>query len=261
MLLITKIETLKTKENFAEMYRLIYTSKDPYITFGSELLETKVAKEIIKGRRFINPQNGIDVVLGASNEVGDLIGLQYEAWETQIKNYTSLQNKHHIISKELNDIKMLNFWGRIKFIFTGKISAEPKRPKVGLGVIIQKDGKILLGKRKNSHGAGEWSLPGGHLEFNESWEDCAMREVREEVGIEIGNIRFFRATNDLFPKEDKHYITLFMQADYVSGEVVNKEPDKAEDWKWFNWDTECMPSPLFTPLSNLLIQLIQNKNE
>ena len=59
-----------------------------------------------------------------------------------------------------------------------------KRPSVGVGVFVYNmDGKILLGKRKGAHGAGEWSLPGGHLEFNESFERCCEREVMEETGI------------------------------------------------------------------------------
>ncbi|MBA4320552.1 MAG: DNA mismatch repair protein MutT [Flavobacterium sp.] len=94
-----------------------------------------------------------------------------------------------------------------------------KGPKVGVGVIVIKDGKILLGKRKNTHGKGAWSFPGGHLEFNESWEDCAARETMEETGIMIKNIRFGAATNDIFQIEKKHYITIFMLSDYNSGEV------------------------------------------
>jgi len=63
-----------------------------------------------------------------------------------------------------------------------------KKPKVGVGIIVIKDNKVLLGKRKNSHGEGSWCFPGGHLEFNESLENCAKREVLEETGIEIKNI-------------------------------------------------------------------------
>lgn len=60
---------------------------------------------------------------------------------------------------------------------------------VGVGVMIfDKDGMILLGKRKGSHGAGEYSFPGGHLEYGESFEECAKREVMEECGIEIKNL-------------------------------------------------------------------------
>ena len=48
------------------------------------------------------------------------------------------------------------------------------RPKVGIGVIIIKDSKVLMGKRKGLHGAGFWHFTGGHLELNESIEDCAV---------------------------------------------------------------------------------------
>ena len=124
------------------------------------------------------------------------------------------------------------------------------RPKVGVGVIIIKDNKILLGKRKNSHGDGTWSFPGGHLEYDESWEDCAKRETMEETGINIKNLRFDTATNDVFEKEEKHYITLYMVCDYDSGEVINMEPEKCEKWDWFEWNN--LPSPLFLPIQNLL---------
>ncbi len=123
-----------------------------------------------------------------------------------------------------------------------------ERPKVGLGVMVIKEGKILLGKRKNSHGEGAWSYPGGHLEYGESWEECAKREVSEETGIEINNLRFATATNDIFEKEQRHYVTIFILADHSGGEVKLMEPDKCEQWQWFEW--EKLPSPLFVPIQN-----------
>ncbi len=125
-------------------------------------------------------------------------------------------------------------------------------PKVGIGVCVVKDRKVLLGKRKNSHGDGTWSFPGGHLEYGESWEECAAREVMEETGVSITNIQFATATNDIFEKESKHYITIFMIADYKSGEVQNMEPEKCERWEWFEWNPDTFPSPLFVPLQNLV---------
>lgn len=129
---------------------------------------------------------------------------------------------------------------------------ETNRPQVGIGVIVVKDQKILLGKRKNAHGQGSWSFPGGHLEFKESWEDCACREVAEETGIKIKNIRFGAATNDIFNKEKKHYITIYMTADFDDGEVKVREPEKCERWEWFDWNN--LPQPLFIPVQNLLQQ-------
>jgi len=129
---------------------------------------------------------------------------------------------------------------------------EMKRPKVGVGVWIVKDGKVLLGKRKNAHGDGSWSAPGGHLEWFETPEECARRETTEETGIEIANLRNATFTNDIFEDEDKHYITLAVTADWFSGEPQVLEPDRCERWEWFGWDE--LPEPLFLPLQNLLKQ-------
>lgn len=125
-----------------------------------------------------------------------------------------------------------------------------QRPNVGVGVIVLRNGKVLLGKRKNAHGEGSWSFGGGHLEFGETWEQCAKREMAEECGTTIRNVRFGSVTNDIFEKEGKHYITLFVIADHDSGEVKVLEPDKCERWEWFDWDH--LPTPLFLPIQNLL---------
>ncbi len=125
-----------------------------------------------------------------------------------------------------------------------------KRPKIGIGVLIMHQGKALIGKRKNAHGHGTWALPGGHLEYKELWETCAKREVMEETGITITNLRFITATNDIFDKEDKHYVTIFILADYASGTVEVKEPHKCEKWEWFAPDH--LPAPLFIPLQNFV---------
>ncbi len=125
----------------------------------------------------------------------------------------------------------------------------PDRPKVGVGVAIIKDGKVLLGQRKNAHGEGSWAFPGGHLEYGESWEECAKREVFEETGIEVKNVQFGAATNDIFKEENKHYITISMVCEYDSGEVKVMEPEKCEKWEWFEWKD--IPKNVFVPLQNL----------
>ena len=127
-----------------------------------------------------------------------------------------------------------------------------QRPKIGVGVILVKDGKVLLGKRRNAPGDGTWSFPGGHLEWNESFETCARREVMEETGLTIKRAHFFTITNDIFTNEQRHYITVFMLADIASGVPEVKEPDKCEVWKWFSWKE--LPRPLFLPVENLLKQ-------
>jgi 8-oxo-dGTP diphosphatase len=124
-----------------------------------------------------------------------------------------------------------------------------KRPLVGVAVIIVRDGKLLLGKRKQSHGSGTWQFPGGHLEYEESIEACARREVSEETGLQIKNIQLGPYTNDIFKQDGKHYITIYVMADYAAGDVTVKEPDKCEKWRWFEWEN--LPEPVFLPIRNL----------
>jgi 8-oxo-dGTP diphosphatase len=122
---------------------------------------------------------------------------------------------------------------------------ENKRPKVGIAVFIFRDGKFLMTRRHGSHGTGTWSIPGGHLEFNESWEECIKRETMEEVGVEITNVQFLSATNDIFEKEDKHYVTIWLTADWANNEPEIKEPHKILDIQWRNFQD--LPAPLFEP--------------
>ncbi len=124
-------------------------------------------------------------------------------------------------------------------------------PRVGTAVLIFKGGKILLGKRKGSHGADTWAPPGGHLEFGESFEACAIREVTEETGVTLFAPEFLAVTNDIFAEEKKHYVTIFMIAQCPEEQTVkNIEPEKTESWEWF--DTNKLPEKLFLPMQNLL---------
>ena len=117
-----------------------------------------------------------------------------------------------------------------------------KYPRVGIGALVMKDGKMLMGKRKSSHGEGEYASPGGHLEYMESFTDGVRREIREEAGIEVENIRLLTVSN-LREHAPKHYVDLCFVADWKSGEPRVCEPDKVERWEWFSLDA--LPSPLF----------------
>lgn len=127
-----------------------------------------------------------------------------------------------------------------------------ERPRVGIGVLVMKEGKVLLGKRRGSHGDGEYASPGGHLEHLESVADCAAREVAEETGLVIGEPRFVRAMN-LTTYAPKHYIDLMFVADWIAGEPAALEPDKSESWAWYALDA--LPSPLFATLPSAIAAL------
>lgn len=122
--------------------------------------------------------------------------------------------------------------------------------RVGIGVFVFKGGKFLMGQRKNSHGHGTWSIPGGHLEFGETFEDTAKREVMEETGLKITNVRFGAVTNDYFGAEGKHYVTIWMLSNWQSGKEKIAEPDKLVKLEWRDFND--LPAPLFLPWEQLL---------
>ena len=122
-------------------------------------------------------------------------------------------------------------------------------PQVGTAMIITKDDKVLLMKRKGPHGQGTWSTPGGHLDFGESPEDCAAREAKEEVGLDVVEIHFRAVTNDLFEATGRHYVTIWMQGK-SAGEPCIAAEKEVSDIGWFAWDA--LPQPLFLPLENFV---------
>jgi 8-oxo-dGTP diphosphatase len=126
------------------------------------------------------------------------------------------------------------------------LTAMTDQVRVGVGAFVVSSASkqnphnptFLIGKRLGSHGAGTFALPGGHLEFGESPEECAAREILEETGLRVKNVRFLTATNDVMKKDKKHYITMFMVCERVNEEeeACVMEPDKCEGWEWTSWE-------------------------
>ena len=97
-------------------------------------------------------------------------------------------------------------------------------------VLIQRGREILLARSPHFR-AGMYSAVAGFVEPGESLEQCAHREVLEEVGVSITNLRWFESQSWAFP----HSLMLAFFADYVSGEIVC-QPDEIEDARWFSPD-------------------------
>jgi len=134
------------------------------------------------------------------------------------------------------------------------LSSKDSRPKVGVGVLVFRPDprqtlQVLLGKRLSPYGFGAYGAPGGHLEFGESFEDCAKREVAEECGIGIKDLRYEYLTNIV--NKDSHYVHIGYSALYADGEVQTLEPKKCEAWGWYSLDA--LPQPLF-PATQLDLQ-------
>lgn len=127
---------------------------------------------------------------------------------------------------------------------------DQKIIRVGVGTAIFNKERILMGLRASTLGKDRWAFPGGHLEFKETPEECAVREIYEETGLRVQSLRRIGWTNDYFPEIDAHYITLFMTAHYHSGQLEVKEADKCKRWEWFARDQ--LPTPLFLPIETFI---------
>ena len=126
----------------------------------------------------------------------------------------------------------------------------------GVGVILLKNGKILLGKRNDDpakadselHGEGTWTLPGGKIEYGESFEECAKREVSEETGIIVKNTKVFCVNND--KNKYAHFISIGLISEHFEGEPKIMEPDEIIEWKWFELNK--LPIPMFFPSAKII---------
>jgi 8-oxo-dGTP diphosphatase len=119
------------------------------------------------------------------------------------------------------------------------------RPNVGIGIIIENaDKKILVGKRIGSH-APFYSIPGGHLEVGETFEEAAIKEVLEETGLKIHAPKVLCVTNNLktFKTENKHHVSVTLYTNQFEGVPKVMEKEKCESWEWL--EPTNIPNPQF----------------
>jgi 8-oxo-dGTP diphosphatase len=154
---------------------------------------------------------------------------------------------------------------RSKFVYKYSLLARPMPGKrlplapverkvcTGVGLaVVDLTGRILLGKRKATHGAGAWALIGGWMRHGETFLDTAKREAMEEAGLEIHRARVVSSVTTIFPDDDIQSVTIFIVSDYGdwSGTPENREPHKLDgDWKWVN--PHLPPEPRFKPIADL----------
>jgi 8-oxo-dGTP diphosphatase len=140
---------------------------------------------------------------------------------------------------------------------TGTLALQLGRPRVGVGCILLSTahrGRALVGERRGSHGAGTFALPGGHLEFGQSFGECASMELLEECGLTVDARAWtlVGTTNNVMGA--LHYVTLFVAAvvdEATLATLANCEPDKCAGWSWIPYD-ELHARPLFPPLVSFL---------
>eukprot|EP01065_Artemidia_motanka_P010614 TRINITY_DN15644_c0_g1_i1.p1 TRINITY_DN15644_c0_g1~~TRINITY_DN15644_c0_g1_i1.p1 ORF type:complete len:445 (+),score=165.39 TRINITY_DN15644_c0_g1_i1:90-1424(+) len=139
-----------------------------------------------------------------------------------------------------------------QFKLRSAAGAGELRYGVGVAVFVtsqQHPGCVLLAERLGpAAGAGTWALPGGHLDFGETIEGCAVRETLEEVGLHLSRPRQLCTLNTPDVQRRFHYVTCFVVGS-AAGRPANREPAKHGDWSWVRWDDPGFPSQLFLPLA------------
>ena len=132
-----------------------------------------------------------------------------------------------------------------------------RRPGVGCGAAIVREGRLLLVKRRRPPEAGCWNLPGGKVGFGERVEDAILREIGEETGVQIALLRPLGVVQ-MIGLDDQHWVSPIHLAEIVAGEPENCEPGKHEAIAWAALDAP--PSPLALAARQAIVALARGRD-
>jgi len=107
---------------------------------------------------------------------------------------------------------------------------------VGMGALIfNNEGKFLLTKRgqKAKNEKGKWEIPGGALEFGETFSQGLKREIKEELGIEIEVGELLQLCDHIIHDESQHWVSPTYYCKIISGIPTILEPEKCDEIGWF----------------------------
>lgn len=91
-------------------------------------------------------------------------------------------------------------------------------------VVISPDKKILLVRHRKGN-RQYWVLPGGRLEYGETFEECAVREIKEETGLDVEVVRFLFLSEAIAPDRSRHIVNVYLKAKEIGGIMkVGNEP-------------------------------------
>ncbi len=105
---------------------------------------------------------------------------------------------------------------------------------IAVYLLLVKGGRVLMLRRYNTGFAdGSYSMIAGHVEAGEDLKTSMIREAREEAGIDISPTDL-EVVGVIHSMSDREYVNFFLKASEWSGEVINMEPDKCDDLRWFD---------------------------
>jgi len=122
------------------------------------------------------------------------------------------------------------------------------KPRVGSAVLVEKDGKFLLGKRNKVNYFGYWVIPGGGVRYGETIAEAGIREIKEETNLDVELVRFIGHKELLNLPEDYHGVVFYhlaspnhtnivasddlSEARFFTMEEIKQLPKLAESAQW-----------------------------
>ncbi len=129
-------------------------------------------------------------------------------------------------------------------------------PTTRISVVVIEDGKILLVKHRKGN-RQYWVLPGGRLEYGETFIDCAVRELKEETGLVIEAEKFIFLSEAIAPDRSRHIVNIYLKAKVIGGKLqLGDEPVLAG--VDFLPLAELEQITLFPPISRVIIDAATN---
>ncbi|SFL69367.1 ADP-ribose pyrophosphatase YjhB, NUDIX family [Paenibacillus sp. 1_12] len=118
------------------------------------------------------------------------------------------------------------------------VTAPLSNPQVGVGAVIRNErNEILLVLRNREPEKDTWSIPGGKLDLFESLEHSVIREIKEEVNLDVDVVGLLCMAETIRPERNEHWISAIYEVNIRGGELRNMEPDGAiGDVQWFALD-------------------------
>lgn len=135
------------------------------------------------------------------------------------------------------------------------MAESESRPRVGVGVVFVRNGKVFLARRRGAFGSGTWGSAGGHLEHGETLEECARREAKEEFGVDVGGLTFLCVSNII--AYGRHYLDVEFLGDIGEQEPLLMEPEAFDGSGWFPLSS--LPEPMFQAMGIALDSLLTGR--
>ncbi|HEY9684903.1 MAG TPA: NUDIX hydrolase [Oculatellaceae cyanobacterium] len=124
-------------------------------------------------------------------------------------------------------------------------------------VVLDSDEKKILLVRHRKGSRQYWVLPGGRLEYGETFHECAIRELKEETGLDVAIERFLFISEAIAPDRTRHIVNIFVQATVTGGVLkVGNEPVLAG--VEFIDLTELERMTLFPPVGQMILDSLPN---